>query len=99
MWIDVDNPGHFSCTSTSTCDSKLEDAAGTLIRTNTYMDNHDEFTFNLGTGSASRPCVSLVRASSLLASDCGVLNHAFCEATCTGGEDDNAVPVQWNLDN
>ncbi len=86
MWLDVENPNTQACTSSNDCDSKLKNGAGTAIRTNTYMADHHQFSFNLGSASVSIDCVSLNKASSFEAQSCGTTNYALCETTCSRGK-------------
>ncbi len=86
MWIDLENPNTEACTSSSGCDSKLKNGAGTTISTNTYMGDHNQFSFNLGAASGTLDCVALNRAQAFEARSCTANYHALCEATCSQGD-------------
>ncbi len=78
----MDNPDQNACNSANACNEKLKNEAGQKIKSDTYMDDHREFTFSIGSGQS---CVALVNAKKLLTTGCGAHNYAFCEVSCTAG--------------
>ncbi len=85
MWVDVENPDAEDCSSANACNLKLKNGVGNPIETKTYMENNNDFNFDISPATSAVTCVVLDKAESFTAQACALYRHAFCEASCTAG--------------